>query len=447
MISTIAATSVVDGAPGAPVSIEARSTELSETLRQQLTQRSNDAVAAFYRKRGFAPLWFDPEGLRPEARFLVAMLAGARADGLDPFRPGAGKLRAAADRPAHSNDATTELALSAALVDYVTALRASTRPMIYVEPLRRGPLPSAEDVLARAAAAPSLSGYLATVVHLNPVYDRLRAAYAAELAAAPVPRERMARIEANLDRARDLPSDPADRYALVNTATATLHMIEGDRDTATMRVVIGKAAMPTPMIAASIGFAVVNPYWNLPPDLMAHRAATIARDGPGLLEQQQLELLSDWTPSARRIEASQVDWHAVAAGTVQLRARQMPGPRNMMGRMKFMLPNRLGIYLHDTPDKAAFRRSDRRLSSGCVRVEDAPRLARWLFRGSMPAADGTAEQRFDLPAPVPVYITYLTAVVRDGRITLRPDVYGRDLPIGAGARADGRSARAERATS
>ncbi|WP_375420841.1 L,D-transpeptidase family protein [uncultured Sphingomonas sp.] len=446
MIAAIAGTSGVGGAAGAPISIEARSAELSETLRQQLTQRSNDAVAAFYQKRGFAPLWFGPEGLRPEARVLVAMLAGARADGLDPLRLGAERLRATVARPAH-NIATTELALSAALADYVTALRASTRPMIYVEPLRRGSPPSAEDVLAQAAAAPSLSGYLATVARVNPVYDRLRAAYAVELAAGPLPRERMARIEANLDRARDLPSRPGDRYALVNTATATLHMIEGDREAATMRVVIGKAAMPTPMIAASIGFAVVNPYWNLPPDLMAHRAATIARDGPGLLKQQQLELLSNWTPSARRIEASQVDWHAVAVGTVQLRARQTPGPRNMMGRMKFMLPNRLGIYLHDTPDKAAFKRSDRRLSSGCVRVEDAPRLARWLFRGSMPAADGTAEQRVDLPAPVPVYITYLTAMVRDGRITLQPDVYGRDLPIGAGAHDERRFARAERATS
>jgi murein L,D-transpeptidase YcbB/YkuD len=100
----------------------------------------------------------------------------------------------------------------------------------------------------------------------------------------------------------------------------------------------------------------------------------------------------------------------------------------MMGRVKFMFPNQLGIYLHDTPDRQLFALADRRRSSGCVRVEDARRLARWLFNGRDVTADATAapEQRVDLPAPVPVYIAYFTALPSAGAIARQPDAYGRD---------------------
>jgi murein L,D-transpeptidase YcbB/YkuD len=98
----------------------------------------------------------------------------------------------------------------------------------------------------------------------------------------------------------------------------------------------------------------------------------------------------------------------------------------MMGAIKFMMPNDLGIYLHDTPFREHFARDDRGISSGCVRLEDAQRLARWLFGGRAPGASGATEQRVELPEPVPVYITYLTAVPSRGRILFQPDRYGRD---------------------
>jgi murein L,D-transpeptidase YcbB/YkuD len=108
--------------------------------------------------------------------------------------------------------------------------------------------------------------------------------------------------------------------------------------------------------------------------------------------------------------------------------RQRPGGSNVMGAIKFMLPNRLGIYLHDFPDKSLFAREERRLSSGCVRLADAPRLARFLFRGAAPRPAGPdPEQRVDLPEPVPVYITYLTALPDPVRgVVPQRDVYARD---------------------
>jgi murein L,D-transpeptidase YcbB/YkuD len=195
-----------------------------------------------------------------------------------------------------------------------------------------------------------------------------------------------------------------------------------------MRVIVGKPHMQTPMLASRLRSVVLNPYWNMPPDLAQGRAKKVLRQGPGLIARERLQILSDWSDSARPIPASAVDWSAVASGRQTLRLRQLPGGANVMGAIKFMMANRLGIYLHDFPDKSLFERQDRRLSSGCVRLADAPRLARWLFRGPAPGPRGRApEQRVDLPEAVPVYVTYLTVLPGGpAGLTFQPDGYGRD---------------------
>ena len=101
-----------------------------------------------------------------------------------------------------------------------------------------------------------------------------------------------------------------------------------------------------------------------------------------------------------------------------------------MGKVKFMLPNRLGIYLHDTPKRAVFGRARRLVSSGCVRLADADGLARLLLQQEPPATGAHAgEVRVDLHEPVPVYILYLTAAPGPAGLEVRPDVYGRDRPL------------------
>ncbi len=234
-------------------------------------------------------------------------------------------------------------------------------------------------------------------------------------------------IAANLERARRIPADPGKRFILVDTAGARLWLFEHGRVVDTMRVIVGKPGMETPEMAGFIRFAVLNPYWNVPPDLIRHNVAKRAvREGVGTIRRQRLQVLTDWTPEARILDPARVNWAAVASGRDIVRVRQLPGAGNAMGSVKFMLPNTLGIYLHDTPEKSSFAQPDRRLSSGCVRVEDAQRLSRWLFRGAEVANSGAAEQRVDLPEPVPVYITYLTAVPGPGGIIFQKDVYRRD---------------------
>jgi len=239
------------------------------------------------------------------------------------------------------------------------------------------------------------------------------------------------RILLNMERARRLPAPGtpnAAKYILVDAAAARLWMYEDGRPVGTMKVVVGTPQSSTPMMAALMRYANVNPYWNIPPDLVRKTVApSVLANGVGYLADKRYEVLDSWEADARVIDPATVDWPAVAAGTQELRVRQLPGGANFMGEIKFMLPNEYGIYLHDTPARDLFNKDERHLSNGCVRLEDARGLARWVF-GEMPRATSRdAEQRVDLKQPIPVYITYLTAgIAPDGKLAFAPDTYGRD---------------------
>lgn len=228
----------------------------------------------------------------------------------------------------------------------------------------------------------------------------------------------------NLERARLLPG-PWTRHVVVDAASARLWYYSNGALDGTMKVVAGTKETQTPLMAGMIRYATLNPYWNIPPDLVQRNVAPKILRGASL-KSLNYEALTDWSADAAPLPQSAVDWDAVAAGRRELRVRQLPGAGNAMGRVKFMFPNDLGIYLHDTPQRGLFAQPDRHFSNGCVRLEDAQRLGRWFF-GKLPEADGkTPEQHQPLPQPVPVFLTYLTAVPTAQGVQFLPDVYGRD---------------------
>ncbi len=237
-------------------------------------------------------------------------------------------------------------------------------------------------------------------------------------------------IEANLQRARALPADLGRRYILVDTAAARLWMYEDDRPVDSMRVIVGRPGSLTPMLAAYVRHAVLNPYWNVPPDLVRSRIAPNALSiGPSYLRERGYEVLSGYELDAEPVDPTTIDWAAVVAGRQEVRVRQRPGPGNMMGDVKFMLSDDLGIYLHDTPDRQLFAGDDRRQSSGCIRLEDPQRLGRWLFGRTLVAQTDRPELRVDLPEPVPVYVTYRTVETSPDGLVFRDDGYGLDRQV------------------
>jgi murein L,D-transpeptidase YcbB/YkuD len=197
------------------------------------------------------------------------------------------------------------------------------------------------------------------------------------------------------------------RYVLVDAASARLYMMEDGRVRDSMKVIVGKPETPTPALKSVINYETLNPYWHVTPDLAKTIVAPrVLKDGDAYLTMQGYQVVSGWGPDAQVLSPDSVDWKAVAAGQTQIYVRQQPGPANSLGHFKFDLPDANGIYLHDTPRKELFAQDERNLSHGCVRLEDAPRLARWLL-GKDPPAASAAEQNVLLPQPVPITISYL----------------------------------------
>jgi murein L,D-transpeptidase YcbB/YkuD len=235
----------------------------------------------------------------------------------------------------------------------------------------------------------------------------------------------------NMERTRRLPA-PGElkRHITVDAGSARIFMYEDGTLVDSMRAVVGSKATQTPMMAALIRYAAVNPYWNVPPSLNVKLVAPrVLEQGLGYLTERRYEVFSDWSERAAKLDPATIDWQSVKDGKTSFRIRRGPGPGNSMGDIKFMMPNDLGIYLHDTHDRTVFKAENRWISNGCVRVEDAKRLAAWLF-GAMPqVSDPTVETRVQLGPPVPVFLTYLTVGASADGVVFRADPYERDAAV------------------
>ncbi len=208
---------------------------------------------------------------------------------------------------------------------------------------------------------------------------------------------------------------PKGRYVLVDASTARLFMIEDGKVADAMRVIVGKPASATPVMKSMLHSATFNPYWNVPTDLAQNLIAPrVLRQGLSYLRKNRYIVVSAFSSDAVDAPAESVDWKKVAAGSEKAFVRQLPGGSNAMGQIKLGLAGSDGIFLHDTPDKHLFEASDRRISNGCVRLEDAERLARWLFGADPSPPSGAPEQIVPLPHEVPIIITYSASANLEG---------------------------------
>ena len=386
---------------------------------------TSGAVAEFYRSRGGAPLWFAPRSGNA-AQELLTLLSTARADNLNPSRYNVKGVARAIQSARRGDVQRAEMVLSQAFLAFARDVERDPGGVIYVDSALKPTPPTAVELLGQASQASSLAEFVQNEGWMNPIYGKLRLALASRLYRSERERQLLA---LNLERARALPSGNG-RYVIVNAPAARLYMYDNGQVVDSMRVVAGRPdpIAQTPMMNAYIRYVALNPYWNSPADITAKKLApTILKEGRAYFRNRGYELLSDWGDHPRVIDPMSIDWHAVAAGRVQARLRQKPGPANSMGKMKFMFPNAQGIWLHDTPEQEKIDEAARLQSNGCVRLEDAARFARWLFNGRPPKPQGAKpEQKVNLPSPVPIYLTYLTAVPSGTSIVYFDDFYGKD---------------------
>jgi murein L,D-transpeptidase YcbB/YkuD len=403
---------------------------LSPELKADLVAHSTGQISSFY-AYGPGALWIDADGsLDPAAGELVQLIETADQDGLDPTALHARELAAAvaqaqADRTPAAL-ANAEAMLSQAFAAYVAALRDESGAAMKYESQQLAPQKlGAYYTLDQAAKAPSLADYIRDMGWMHPLYAPLRHALMTAQGLSPQDRQL---VLANLERIRQIPAQPNGRHIIIDSADATLSMYDGDKVVDSMKVIVGKPekGKQTPAYAGYIRNAFLNPYWNVPPDFVSSLIArNVLSQGMGYLRRQGYEVLADWD-ATELLDPLKVDWAAVRRGDKMVHVRQRPGPANSMGTIKFEFPNPYGIYLHDTPEKDLLDKDNRQLSAGCIRLEDAKRLGSWLMQGDIETVSKAPEQKIDQPQPVPIYVTYLTAHVDGGRLSLSADPYARD---------------------
>ncbi|HYH16379.1 MAG TPA: L,D-transpeptidase family protein, partial [Flavisolibacter sp.] len=228
--------------------------------------------------------------------------------------------------------------------------------------------------------------------------------------------QRVQQLLINMDRMRWLPNTPtSDNLIVVNIPEYMLHMYEGKKKVWDMVVVVGKAGHNTMMFNGDLNQVVFSPYWNVPPSIVKNEILPAMERNPGYLASQNMEIVS----------------HEGDLPTI----RQLPGPGNSLGKVKFLFPNSFNIYFHDTPSKSLFERDQRAFSHGCIRLSDPFKMAQYLLRNKpewtperIQEAMNAGEEKFvKLKKPVPVIITYYTAWVDDaGRLNFRNDIYKHD---------------------
>lgn len=196
---------------------------------------------------------------------------------------------------------------------------------------------------------------------------------------------------------------------------------------------VGRLLRQTPVFRGSMTYLELNPTWTVPPTILREDILPRVRRDPGYLAAENITLLDR---EGRPVDPYSVDWPNLRA--VPYTFRQEPGPRNALGEVKFMFPNEHFVFIHDTPSRELFRRADRLISSGCIRIEDPLSLAEILLGNpgrwneqTLKAAIATGRtQQVRLPEPWPVLILYWTAEPdHDGGVRFLRDVYNRDARV------------------
>lgn len=254
--------------------------------------------------------------------------------------------------------------------------------------------------------------------------------------------ERIWRIRVNLERMRWYLHDLDPSFVFVNLAGYEAYYLRDGKLVWSSPAIIGKPYRATPVFRSEMTYLVLNPTWTVPPTILAQDMLPAQRRDRAYLDRKGIRVIDR---NGRVVPSGKIDWAHATPGRFPYQLVQQPGPDNALGRVKFMFPNSHSVYLHDTPARELFAKSERAFSSGCIRVAKPYELVELLLddqagwdRAAIEQAVEKGETRtLKLSKPVPVLLTYFTAWVdREGTFQLRRDVYGRDEIVRRGIEAE-----------
>ena len=389
---------------------------LIATKISRAIERKQDraGVEAFYRDRGFAPLWITDGVASARVKDVATFLRGVGADGLEP-----------ADYPVPTFTNTDvaklaqdEIALTNSVLTFARHARTGRVSFSRVSGAIHYNLefPDAADVLATMANSGSISDALGAYHPQHSGYKALKAKLAEARQSKNV--AVVDTLLANMERWRWLPRDLGKAHVTVNIPDFSLKVSDQGKTVWSTRIVVGKVGeQATPLISETMKFITVNPTWNVPPSIIRNEYLPALQRDPGALARIGLKLTHNKDGS--------------------IRIYQPPGDKNALGRIRFNFPNRFLVYQHDTPQKHLFEQQQRAYSHGCMRVQNPEQYAEVLLSISQPQERytaerirkmyGNSERTINFTQPIPVHLTYQTAFVDEtGRLQTRPDLYGHD---------------------
>ena len=245
----------------------------------------------------------------------------------------------------------------------------------------------------------------------------------------------LTKMQLNLDRIKMMKRHDSGLHIMINIPAFRLYFYNDGKIFQTMKVITGKKNHPTPVFSQSVKTVVLNPYWNVPKSIIQKEMIPKLLRNPNAMKRKGIEIRNGWGPNAEKISATSVNWRKYQySKTVPYRFAQVPGYKNALGKVKFLFPNKFSVYMHDTPTKYLFKRSNRAYSHGCIRLEK-PRELLKTFAELNPNLDyGRAKkilkgkkQTYYNVQEIPVDVAYLTAWVDpSGTLQMRRDVYGYD---------------------
>jgi murein L,D-transpeptidase YcbB/YkuD len=243
---------------------------------------------------------------------------------------------------------------------------------------------------------------------------------------------RLRQLQANLARIHALlpKLTGSPKYIIMNSASFELQGIQNGRVAITSRVISGKRATPTPDVSAQVRAINILPYWHVPRTIAKRALIPAIRKNPSYLYKERIRVFS--TFGGDEVDPSTVNWWGPEATRYVF--RQDPGPQNALGVLRFDMPNKHIVYMHDTPMKNLFGYFERAYSAGCVRLQNFLNVADWLIAGQgswttarIQAVVASGKPKtIKLAHPVPVHFIYLTAWVTNGVVEFRNDLYNLD---------------------
>ena len=250
-------------------------------------------------------------------------------------------------------------------------------------------------------------------------------------------------IRVNLERARWVLHGLNDTFIIVNIAGFRTYVVKDDEDIWTTRSIVGTPFRKTPVFREDMNHLVFNPTWTVPRGILGRSILPKAQEDPSFLTEKNFTVVDS---DGQQIDPKSVKWSKYSAKDFPYQIVQAPGPNNALGQVKFMFPNKYAVYLHDTPEKPLFERSERAFSSGCIRIDNPLDLAELLLRDNPDwdrkrieeAVASGKNQTVNLDNPMPVLLLYWTIDKRseDGAILFMKDIYERDAKILQGLDAD-----------